>query len=186
MRGLIFNYLLEYLEETNAYAFVDDLIENTALLNDGSFADGGLYPDKELIRLIINASAKLQMEQADFLEQFGEWIFVPLYAKLNTVYDTEAYRQSTIRCAFDFIVMLNAIHYKEVVKLYPNSDFPHFNVIKRTEDEIVIEYSSNRRLHYLAKGILIGCAKYFNENLYIVMHPSVTDSVAEFSIRRTA
>jgi hypothetical protein len=186
MRGLIFNYLLEYLEEIHEYAFVDELIENMALLNNGSFADGGLYPDEELIRLIVSASEKLQMEQAAFLEHFGEWMFVPLYAKLETIYDAEAYRQSTIQNAFDFIVMLNAIHYKEVVKLYPNSDFPHFNVVQRTEDELVIEYCSRRKLHYLAQGILTGCIKYFNENLHIDMQPSAANSVAKFTIRRTA
>jgi hypothetical protein len=184
VRGLIFNYLLEYLEETHEYAFVYELIENMALLNDGSFADGGLYPDEELLRLVRKASEKLNMEQAAFLEGFGEWIFVPLYVKLNTIYNPDAYRQSTIRTAFDFIAMLNTIHYKEVVKLYPESEFPHFNVIKRSEEELVIEYGSRRRLHYLAKGILAGCARYFNEKLYIAMQPSATGSVAKFTIKR--
>ncbi len=124
MRGLIFNYLLEYLEETHEYV-----------------ADGGLYPDKELLRLVRKASEKLHMEQAAFLEGFGEWIFVPLYAKLSTFYNPE---------------------------------------------EPVIEYGYRCRLHYLAKGIFSDCAKHFNERLYVVMQPSAIDSVAKFTIRRTA
>jgi hypothetical protein len=61
-----------------------------------------------------------------------------------------------------------------------NSGFPHFNINKRSEEELSIEYSSLRRLRYLAKG---GCAKYFNERLYVMMKP--TGSVAKFTISRT-
>ncbi len=186
MRGLIFNYLLEFIEETHGYPFVDDLIESTALLNDGSFVDGGLYPDKEFMRFIVNTSEKMQTKQATFLEQFGEWVFLPMYAKLNTVYDVNAYHQSTIQSAFDFIAMLNTIHYKEIVKLYPDSDFPHFNVLKRSEDELFIEYSSRRKLHHLANGLLAGCAKYFNEKLHIDMHISKTGSTVDFTITKAA
>lgn len=186
MRGLMFNYLLEYLEETHSYALVDNLIESSALRNDGSYADGGLYPDEEMLRLVDAASAKLKLEPDFFLEAWGEWIFSPIFDKLNRIYENEAYRQSTVQNAFDFIVMLNTIHYKEVVKLYPDSKFPHFDILKRSENELQLEYRSDRKLHCLAKGMLIGCGKYFKETFRIHMVSSPTDSAVIFTITKSA
>lgn len=186
MRGLMFNYLLEYLEETHSYALVDNLIESSALRNDGSYADGGLYPDEELLRLVDTASNKLKVKPDSFLEEWGEWIFSPIFDKLNRIYENEAYRQSMIQNAFDFIVMLNAIHYKEVAKLYPDSKFPHFKILKRCENELQLEYRSDRKLHHLAKGMLVGCGKYFKETFRIHMVSSPTDSAVIFTITKAS
>ena len=185
MRGLMFNYLLTYIEDAYDYPFLDEMIEGSALLNDGSFADGGLYPDEELIRFIGIVSEKLDIRLEDFLGQFGEWLFNPLFLKLKTIYNLDSYRQSTIKNSFDFIAMLNTIHYKEVVKLYPDSDFPHFDVLSRSDNELLIEYRSQRKLHHLAKGMLIGCGTYFNERLNIEMEPSEDNESMKFTIRKT-
>lgn len=184
MRGLMFNYLLNYLEFTYDYAVVDEAIENSGLSNDGSYADGGVYPDEDLVHMIAYASKKLLLEPEIFLERFGEWLFNPLFVKLNSIYDRNAYRQSTIRNAFDFLVMLDTIHYKEVVKLYPDSIFPHFDVIDRHDNELQIEYRSKRKLHHLAKGMLMGCGIYFNETFRIEMQPSDADGAVKFTITR--
>ncbi len=52
MRGLLFNYLLEYLEEIADYSLVDQIIESLNIPNQGSFADGGLYNDTDLMRML--------------------------------------------------------------------------------------------------------------------------------------
>ncbi|MDO9208532.1 MAG: heme NO-binding domain-containing protein [Sulfuricurvum sp.] len=186
MRGVIFNSFLEYLENKQDYSFVDELIEEAALINDGSFADAGLYPDEELMRLMELASKKLECKVGCCWEEFGEWLFATLFSKFNTLYSGDTYRQSMIHNAFDFIVMLNTIHYKEVVKLYPDSLFPHFDIIRRTDDELQICYRSKRNLHHLAKGMLMGCGKYFNESLHIQMHPPKSDSAVLFTITKAA
>lgn len=184
MRGLMFNYLLNYLESTYDYVFVDEVIESSDLSNDGSYADGGVYPDEDLLDMIKYVSKKVFIEPEVFLEQFGEWLFNPLFVKLSTIYDRNEYRQSTIQSAFDFLVMLNTIHYKEVVKLYPESKFPHFDVIERNDNELRIEYRSERELHHLAKGMLIGCGIYFNETFHIEMKPSDTGNAVKFTISK--
>lgn len=184
MRGLMFNYLLNYLESIYDYEFVDEVIENSGLSNDGSYADGGVYPDEDLLHIIIYVSEKVLIEPEIFLERFGEWLFNPLFVKLGSIYDRNAYRQSTIQNAFDFLVMLNTIHYKEVVKLYPESIFPHFDVLERNADELQIEYRSERRLHHLAKGMLIGCGIYFNETFHIEMKPADTGTAVKFTISK--
>ena len=90
--------------------------------------------------------------------------------------------------------MLNNIHYKEVVKLYPDSIFPHFDVIKRENSMIEVVYHSERNLPYLAKGMLEGCIEYFNEALTVEMqddakkkeytfhHPKSANMNAELSL----
>lgn len=184
MRGLIFNYLLEYLEEIADYSLVDRLIESSNLHNDGSFADGGLYDDTDLIRMFTHSSRLLNLESQTFLEQFGEWLFVPLFTKLNSIYTINTYRQSMLDNTFDLIVMLNTIHYKEVVKLYPDSQFPQFDVVTRTQNELEVYYRSDRKVPYLAKGLLMGCCRYFKETMNIQMCPSKSDSSVLFTLTK--
>lgn len=177
---------MEYLEFTCDYAFVDEVIEKAGLSNDGSYADGGLYPDEDLFHIIDYISKKLRSEPEIVLERLGEWLFNPLFVKFNTIYKLDSYRQSTILNAFDFMAMLETIHYKEMVKLYPDSQFPHFDIIERTENELQIVYRSKRKLHHLAKGLLKGCGAYFNETFHIDMQPSQTDNAVKFTITRAS
>ncbi|MCW8821365.1 MAG: heme NO-binding domain-containing protein [Sulfurovum sp.] len=184
MRGLMFNYLLEYIESRHGYGVVDAIIEESELDNDGSYADGGMYKDADFIKLIATTSETLKIPTIQFLESFGKQTFSPLYKKFMTIYDHDVYKQNTISSAFDFIVMLNTIHYKEVTKLYPDSIFPHFDIINRNDSTLEVIYRSKRHLPFLAKGLLEGCIAYFDEVLIVEIQNDSKEKNTHFIIRK--
>ena len=61
MRGLMFNYLLEYIENKYDYGIVDTIIEASGIEDDGSYADGGMYRDADFIKLVETTSKTLQV-----------------------------------------------------------------------------------------------------------------------------
>lgn len=184
MRGLMFNYLLEYIETQHGYGIVDAIIESSEVENNGSYADGGMYRDEDFIKLIATASETIKVPILQLLESFGKQTFNPLYKKFMTIYDHDAYKQNTISNAFDFIVMLNTIHYKEVVKLYPDSIFPHFDIINRNDSTLEVLYLSQRHLPFLAKGLIEGCIEYFDELLTVEIQNDSKEKGTHFIIRK--
>ncbi|MBC8237275.1 MAG: heme NO-binding domain-containing protein [Helicobacteraceae bacterium] len=184
MRGLMFNYLLEFIEEDFGYGVVDSVIGASGVGNDGSYADGGLYADEDLLSLMSAAASVLNISTNELQVLFGHRTFRPIYEKLITIYENNVYKQNKINSAFDFIVMLDTIHYKEVVKLYPESIFPYFTLLNRTETELEFMYCSKRNLPYLAKGLLMGCAEYFKERLLIEMKEQTNEEETYFIIKK--
>ena len=184
MRGIMFNYLLEYIENQYDYGTVNTIIEASGIEDDGSYADGGMYRDADFIKLVETTSETLKVPTLQLLESLGKQNFKSLYEKFMTIYDHNAYKQNTVACAFDFVVMLNTIHYKEVVKLYPDSIFPYFDVISRNDSTLEILYRSTRHLTYLAKGMLEGCIEYFNEALTVEILDDSKEKGTHFIIQK--
>ena len=184
MRGLMFNYLLEYVESYSSYAVVDTILDASNLENKGSYTDGGMYKDADFTNLIETTSKTLEVPVSHLLLSCGKYIFPLLYQKLLTIYNESSYNYGSINTAFDFIGMLEEIHYKEVVKLYPDSIFPHFEVIKRDNSMMEVVYHSQRNLPFLAKGMLEGCIEYFDKALTIEMQDGSKKGSTHFIIRK--
>jgi hypothetical protein len=184
MRGLMFNYLLKYIESYYSYALVDTILETSTIETENAFADGGMYEDGDFIKLIETASKTLQVPMPQLLLSYGRYIFPPLYEKFLTIYGKNTGKYSSINTAFDFIDILKEIHYKEVVKLYPDSIFPHFEVLKHDNTMMEINYHSERNLPFLAKGLLEGCIEYFDETLTIEMKDDSKEGSTHFIIRK--
>ncbi len=184
MRGLMFNHLLECIESHHSYDIVDSIIDASDVQDQGSYADGGMYEDVDFIKLIAASSKTLRVSESELLRFCGRQIFPFLYKRLLTIYDQSTYSTDSIKNAFDLISILETIHYKEVVKLYPDSIFPHFDVIDRDHSKLEILYRSSRNLSFLAKGMLEGCIEYFNEALTVEMqHKSINEGTL-FIIRK--
>ena len=181
MRGLMFNYFLKYIESYYNYTLVDTILEASAIESKSGFADGGMYKDEDFINLIETASTTLQVPLSQLLESCGKEIFSPLYQKYLTIYNKKTDKFSS---AFDFITLLEEIHYKEVVKLYPESIFPHFEVISRNGSMIEIAYHSERNLPFFAKGLLQGCIEHFNEALTIEIQYNSQQTSTHFIIQK--
>lgn len=184
MRGLIFNYLLKYIEFHYGYDTVDAIIDASGIKSDGSYADGGMYEDEEFMKLMAAVSETLDISIPQLLESFGKCTFKHLYERLMTIYNKDSYQLDSVNNVFDFIGLLEDIHQKEVVKLYPESIFPHFSIIKRDDSTLEMLYHSQRNLPFLAKGMLKGCIEYFNEALTVEMHDESKKEGTRFIIRK--
>ena len=62
---------------------------------------------------------------------------------------------------------INDYIHVEVRKLYPDAELPHFATLHRDEHEMILEYTSSRRMGDLAYGLIEGCLKQFGETANI-------------------
>ena len=136
----------------------DALLSAAAL--DGAYTSLGSYPDDDLFRLVAQASTTLQIPAQDVIRWFGREA-LPLLA---TAYPEFFAPHTTTRT---FIRTLNDIIHPEVRKVYPGADVPWFDMGESPSGELVMGYTSKRRLCAFAEGLIQGAAAHYGENVDI-------------------
>ena len=115
---------------------------------------------------------------SDLLLHFGKHLFHRfsiLYAHLV------AGRKDT----FEFLEQIENFIHVEVKKLYPDAQLPAIDTRMVTDDVMELIYRSQRKLGYLAFGLMMGCAVYFDETIEIEMENLVEDaSQVRFIIKK--
>ena len=101
--------------------------------------------------------------------------FVALYPQYYARFDN----------LFDFLSHIDDYIHVEVKKLYPDAELPEFRVIERSDDRLVIDYSSPRGLTHLAAGMFQGSSDYYSEPVRIqhAVQPAA-DVTARFELSR--
>lgn len=158
MKGIVFNLL----EEVICRQFGEDTWE--ALLEaaeiDGAYTSLGSYPDEDLMRLVTAASTKLAISAEEVVRWFGIHA-LPLMAER---YGKFFHGHTSTR---SFLLTLNGVIHPEVLKLYPGADTPEFAYNVSSEDYLVMEYKSQRRMCAFAEGLIIGAAAYYGEEVLL-------------------
>lgn len=159
MHGTIFFELKKYVEAKLGREAWDKLLSE-ADLGARTYEVMADFPDSELINLIVTASRMTQAPIPAILEDFGEFIapdLLQMYAGvINPAWKTLDVIQHTE----------DEIH--RVVRLHnPDAHPPMLKAVRTSEDEVVIEYGSQRKMCFVAKGIAKGLAKHYQENISI-------------------
>ncbi len=118
------------------------------------------YPDEEIGKLVGSASQRLGQPATALLEEFGAFIvpglvttYKPLIKPQWRTLDLIEHTEHTIH---------------RVVRLKDPAAAPPVLTVSRTNsDEVVITYASPRRLCAVAKGIVGGVARHYNEAVHI-------------------
>jgi hypothetical protein len=160
MKGVVFTELMEFVEDNMGFDVADEVIKKADLANGGAFTQGGNYPFEELLKMVIALSEVSGKSIPELLEIFGEHLFY----KLVKIYDKDIKEKNG---ALSFIDSIEEIVHVEVKKLYPDADLPTFETESKTDAELTLVYSSEKQLEAFAKGLMIGCSKFFNEPLDI-------------------
>jgi len=163
MRGVIFTELYELIEEKFGYEILDDIIVASNLPHEGAYSATGNYPFVELLSLVneLHKQSKLPIET--LLELFGEQLF----AKLISMHP-----QFDLSMEFlDFLENVELYIHNEVQKLYPDAELPKFDILSKSKNTFIFYYNSSKRLHYLAKGLIVGASKHFKTNVSVIMTP---------------
>jgi hypothetical protein len=116
------------------------------------------YPDEELVGLLNALSGEIGVPVRALLETLGEFI-VP---------DLMGLAQSVIQPGWKTLDLIanteGAIH--EVIRhTGSHSNPPHLRCRRLSEDEVVVNYASPRRLCPLARGIVKGVAAHYGETV---------------------
>lgn len=159
MKGAVFTEFIEFVEETYGFDTADVMLEP----EDGKnrvYTQAGNYPFEELVELVISVHKTEGVEIGDILYNFGIYLFGKLVRMAPFLI---AGSNSTIEA----ISKVDTYIHIEVKKLYPEAELPKFEVKKLEDDYLEIMYSSDKKLEILAKGLMMGAAKHFNENIEI-------------------
>ncbi len=157
MKGMVFTEFVEFVENRYGFDAVDGMIEDSGL--SGVYTQAGNYPFEEMVTLVVALCEKQKVELVEVLEKYGEYLF----GKLASLYPNI----NKFSSVFDIVSHVDNIIHPEVRKLYPDADLPSFRVVTQTENKLIMEYMSNKSLQHLAKGLILGVAQYYNENIVV-------------------
>ena len=160
MKGIVFTEFLAMVEEKFGYATVDKIIEESKLPNDGAYSAVGTYNHGELVNLIVALHKESGIPIPDLIRTYGNYFFNVLQSNYGEFIN----RVPTL---FDFLASIHGYIHVEVKKLYPDAELPDFEIIEKTDQKMVMKYTSVRKLSDFAEGLLEKAAAHFNENVVI-------------------
>jgi len=176
MHGIIFAGLKKYVVANFGNEAWNGLLKEAGIGSKIYLATQA-YPDQEIAALVTTASQKTGKPANALLEGFGEFIV----ADLVTIY------RSMIDPSWRTLDLIenteNTMH--KAVRLRDKGATPPTLVVNRlSPTELVINYSSPRRMCAVGKGIVRGIARHYGEQVVVdeptCMHrggPSCTISV---------
>lgn len=155
MKGVIFTEFLELVEEKFGIKMVDEIIEMSNLESEGIYTSVGTYPSSEMFKLIGALSEKTKISKNDLLQTYAEYFF-------NHIEKNYSPFLKSYSNPIDLLASIENHIHVEVRKIYPEAELPVFEVIEKTEDDIVLLYKSGRAMHYFAIGLMKRTFQHFN------------------------
>lgn len=168
MKGVVFNYLEEFVVENYGLEPWEKLLAKCPLKSGGVFVGPSTYPDVDFLAIVSAALKEFEMSQELLLEKFGKALFVKLARDFPVFLEGHVHPKS-------FLLSVESVIHVEVKKLMTESSLPEFIYFDTQEDQLGIEYRSKRRLCPLMKGILMGVAEHFKTDMNIE-HPECLHS----------
>jgi len=113
------------------------------------------YDDQELMDLVGAYCDKTNTPPADAVRAFGEYLF-------DCLYQSAPEKVKKINDLIEFLLIVDSVIHVEVKRLYPNAYLPGFNYEQTSNpNELVMIYTSKRKLCHLSEGLIYGAAKQF-------------------------
>lgn len=153
MKGVVFNYLTEMVEEVFGLETWDKILQQSG--SDGIYVATETYSDEELMRLVTAAHELSGIPVNDLVRKFGEYT-LPKFQQSNPQFFGE---DMTLK---SFLLTVDRIIHVEVRKLHPDAMLPQFDYKDESDNELTMYYNSPRKLCYLAEGLIAGAATHFN------------------------
>jgi hypothetical protein len=162
MKGMIFGGFLKLVEDKYGLQMVDYIIENSDLKTNGAYTSVGKYEFSEMLQLLQNLSNKVNISIDDLLLVYGEYFFEIILEKYSFF----------LKTFNDPIQMLSSIEnhiHVEVLKIYPDSELPTFEVVQKNEKSLIMIYKSDRAMHHFGLGLMNKTFEYFNSKANIIL-----------------
>jgi len=157
MHGIIFNELRKYATARLGPGAWEMLL-TSADLGGKTYLATQRYPDEEVVALVGAASAAASLDASVVLEDFGEFIAPDLIGMFRSLIRPEWRTLDVVARTED------TIH--KVVRLrYADAAPPYLKATRIAANHVQIIYTSPRKLCFIAKGIVKGLAKHFNEEI---------------------
>jgi predicted hydrocarbon binding protein len=118
------------------------------------------YPDQEAAALVGAASKITGKPAAEILEDFGQFITPTLLGMYSSLVKRE---WKTL----DLIENAEKTIHTVVRTKNPGAHPPELNCERKSPNEVILLYSSRRRMCAVAKGIAKGLGKHYNERIVV-------------------
>jgi hypothetical protein len=181
MHGTIFFELRKYVETKLGGREAWNKLLTEAELGARTYEVMGDYPDSDVIKLVSTASRITGVPVRTILEDFGEFIAPDLLQMYGGVIQPSWKTLDVIEHTEDQIHSVVRLHNRDA---HP----PNLKCVRTSEQEVVIHYSSQRKMCDVAKGIAKGLAKFYEESISISESTCMLkgDPMCTIQIRRTA
>ncbi len=163
MQGSIFTTFSDMIIEKMGMEQWNELLEKTEPKSQGIYTSGEQYEDSELVNMVLVLSDKTAIEPEKLIEDFGQYLFTSLYENCPT-------DVSSITTLREFLKEIDSVIHVEVKRLHPNAYLPQFSYEDGEGTDLIMYYSSKRKLCHASIGLIYGAAEHFNENITI-SHP---------------
>ena len=159
MHGIIHLELKKFVLATQGADTWNSLVESAGLTGK-RYPAKRAYEDSELLALVSSASEALSTPVDDILESFGEFI-APDLMSLYSGHVNPAWK------TLDFLENAEGTIHHVVRANEPESTPPRLVAHRESASRVVIEYRSDRKMCALARGIVRGVAKQYDEAVHI-------------------
>jgi hypothetical protein len=157
VKGIVLNLLEEAVRRQHGEAVWDAILDAAGV--DGAYTSLGDYSDDEFRALLAASSGILKQEPGELMTWFGRQAIPPLAERYPLLFAHLSTRP--------FLLSLNKVIHREVRKLYPGADLPHFDYLPSTDDRLLMKYTSKRRMCRFAEGLIAGAGEHFGERISI-------------------
>lgn len=163
MQGSIFTAFSDMIIEKMGMEQWNELLEKTEPASQGMYTTGEQYEDSELVNMVVALSEKTGIEAEKLIQAFGQYLFTSLYDNCPT-------DLSKVKSLREFLLSIHSVIHVEVKRLHPQAYLPKFEYEDGEGTDLIMYYSSKRKLCHASIGLIYGAAKQFNEEITIA-HP---------------
>lgn len=168
MQGTIFTTFSEMIIDKMGMEQWNELLEKTEPESKGMYTSGEQYADSELVNMVVALSEKTGIEVEKLIQAFGQYLF-------STLWDNCPTDISNIKSLREFLLSIHSVIHVEVQRLHPNAYLPKFEYEDGEGTDLIMYYSSKRKLCHASVGLIYGAAKQYNEEISI-SHPECMHS----------
>lgn len=159
MHGILYTELRKYVLIKHGLGAWKTLVSNAGLI-EKPYMPFETYPDEELVALVTAAGDLTERTVSSVLEDFGIFIAAELLAMYQPLIQPH-WR------TLDVLEHTEATIHTVVRKKNRGALPPELICHRPSADEVVITYSSHRKLCHVAKGITKGLAELYKEKVVI-------------------
>lgn len=156
MKGIVFTEFLELVEDKFGFYVSDKIVSSIDSETDGVYTAVGTYSHTEMVDLVVALSKETNVSVDDLLYTYGKHFFYVL----NSNYPQLIEKHESLFSFFESIE--NHIHV-EVKKLYPDAELPTIKTKIISENEMHLQYISERCLGKFAHGLLESASVHFEK-----------------------
>jgi predicted hydrocarbon binding protein len=159
MHGIILTELQKFVTQRHGPETWAEILSRAGLRNT-IYLTSATYPDSDVVAIVTAASQLSRTPAPDLLENFG----AALVPGLVQVYGRLVKRGWR---TLDLIEHTEQTMHTVVRRQNPGAEPPRLQCTRVSPDEVVVTYTSERKLCAVAKGIIQGIASHFQERVVI-------------------